>query len=50
MAITGPSGMDVSAKRVNGNGDTQEFEGTTNLNGKSDSITGHGPEGTNSML
>jgi hypothetical protein len=41
--------MDVSVKRVNGNGATQEFEYTTNLDGKDHPITGDGPEGADSI-
>ena len=49
IVVTGPNGMDVSVKRVNGNGATQEFEYTTNLDGKSHPITGDGPEGADSI-
>ena len=49
MVVTGPNGMDVSVKRVNGNGTTQEFEYTTNLDGKSYPITGDGPAGADSI-
>jgi hypothetical protein len=49
MVVTGPNGMDVSVKRVNGNGATQEFEYTTNLDGKSYPITGDAPEGADSI-
>lgn len=49
MVVTGPNGMNVSVKRVNGDGNTQEFEYTTNLDGKSYPITGDGPEGADSI-
>jgi hypothetical protein len=49
IVVTGPNGMDVSVKRVNANGATQEFEYTTNLDGKSHPITGDGPLGADSI-
>ena len=49
IVVTGPNGMDVSVKRVNGNSATQAFEYTTNLDGKSHPITGDGPEGADSI-
>lgn len=49
MVVAGPNGMDISVKRVNGNGTTQEFEYTTTLDGKSYPITGDGPEGADSI-
>jgi hypothetical protein len=45
----GPLGMDISVKRVNGDSRTEEFEYTTNLDGKSYPMTGHGPYGANSI-
>jgi hypothetical protein len=49
IVVTGPNGMDVSVKRVNANGSTQEFEYTTNLDGKAHPITGDGPQGADSI-
>ena len=49
IVVTGPSGMNVSVDRVNGDGSTQEFEYTTNLDGKSYPITGQGPYGADSI-
>lgn len=49
IVTTGPNGMHVSVKRVNDDGGTQEFEYTTNLDGKSYPITGSGPEGADSI-
>jgi hypothetical protein len=45
----GPLGMAVSVKRVNGDGSTQEFEYTTNLDGASYPMVGHGPYGANTI-
>jgi hypothetical protein len=49
IVVTGPSGMRVSVDRVNGDDSTQEFEYTTNLDGKSYPITGQGPYGADSI-
>ena len=49
IVVTGPSGMRVSVDRVNEDGSTQEFEYTTNLDGKSYPITGQGPYGADSI-
>jgi len=49
IVVTGPSGMNVSVKRVNGDGSTQEFEYTSNLDGKSYPIIGPGPYGADSI-
>jgi len=49
IVVTGPMGMKVSIKRVNGDGSTQEFEYTANLDGKSYPIIGQGPYGANSI-
>jgi len=38
-----PLGMAVSVRRVNGDSSTQEFEYTTNLDGKSYAMIGQGP-------
>ena len=43
IVVTGPSGMRVSVDRVNGDGSSQQFEYTTNLDGKGYPITGQGP-------
>lgn len=49
MVVSSPTGMKVSVKRVNGDGTTQEFEYTANLDGKSYPITGQGPNGADSI-
>jgi hypothetical protein len=49
IVVTGPSGMRVSVDRVNGDGSTQQFEYTTNLDGKTYPITGQGPYGADSI-
>ena len=49
IVITGPTGMKVSVDRVNGDGSTQEFEYTTNLDNKSYPIIGQGPYGADSI-
>lgn len=49
IVVTGPNGMRISVDRVNGDGSTQEFEYTTNLDGKSYPITGQGPYGADSI-
>jgi hypothetical protein len=49
IVVTGPTGMNVSVDRVNGDGSTQEFEYTTNLDNKSYPITGQGPYGADSI-
>jgi hypothetical protein len=41
--------MRISVDRVNGDGSTEEFEYTTNLDGKSYPITGQGPYGADSI-
>jgi hypothetical protein len=45
----GPLGMDISVKRVNGDSSKEEFEYTSNLDGKSYPMTGQGPYGANSI-
>lgn len=49
IVVTGPNGMRISVDRVNGDGSTEEFEYTTNLDGKSYPITGQGPYGADSI-
>jgi hypothetical protein len=49
MAVSGPNGMKVSVKRVNGDGSTQEFEYTSNLDNKTYPIVGDGPDGADSI-
>ena len=49
IVVTGPSGMRVSVDRVNGDGSTQQFEYTSNLDGKSYPITGQAPYGADSI-
>ena len=41
--------MRISVDRVNGDGSTEEFEYTTNLDGKSYPITGQGPYGADAI-
>ena len=45
----GPFGMAVSVKTVNGDGSTQEFEYTADLQGKSNPMVGQGPYGANTI-
>ena len=49
IIVTGPYGMRVSVERVNGDNSAQEFEYTTNLDGKSYPVTGQGPYGADSI-
>jgi hypothetical protein len=49
MVVSGPNGMKVSVKRVNGDGSIQEFEYTSNLDNKTYPIIGDGPEGADSI-
>jgi hypothetical protein len=49
IVVTGPFGMKVSVDRLNGDGSTQRFEYTSNLDGKSYPITGQGPYGADSI-
>lgn len=49
IVVTGPTGMKVSVDRVNGDGSTEEFEYTTNLDNKSYPIIGQGPYGADSI-
>jgi len=49
MVVNSPNGMKVSVKRVNGDGSTQEFEYTSNLDNKAYPIVGDGPEGADSI-
>src|SRR5262252_1617083 len=49
IVVTGPTGMKVSVDRVNGDGSTQEFEYTSNLDNKSYPIIGDGPYGADSI-
>lgn len=49
IVVTGPNGMRISVDRVNGDGSTEEFEYTTNLDGKNYPITGQGPYGADSI-
>jgi hypothetical protein len=48
MAESSSLGLKVSVKRVNGDRSTQEYEYTSNLDGKSYPITGQGPYGADS--
>jgi hypothetical protein len=49
IVVTSPTGMKVSVDRVNGDGSTQEFEYTSNLDNKSYPIIGDGPYGADSI-
>src|SRR6516165_7020279 len=49
IVVTGPTGMKVSVDRVNGDGSTQEFEYSTNLDNKSYPVIGSGPYGADSI-
>jgi hypothetical protein len=49
IVVTGPSGMNVSVDRLRGDGTRQEFEYTTNLDGKNYPIVGDGPEGADAI-
>ena len=49
IVVTGPAGMKVDVDRVNGDGSTQQFEYTSNLDNKTYPITGDGPYGADSI-
>jgi hypothetical protein len=49
MVVTGPTGMNVSVERVNADGSIQEFEYTTNLDGKGYPMMGQGPYGADTI-
>ena len=49
IVVTGPTGMKVNVDRVNGDGSTQQFEYTSNLDNKTYPITGDGPYGADSI-
>lgn len=49
IVVTGPTGMKVSVDRVDADDNAQEFEYTTNLDGKSYPFTGQGPYGADSI-
>jgi hypothetical protein len=49
IVVTGPTGMKVDVDRVNGDGSTQQFEYTSNLDNKTYPITGDGPYGADSI-
>ena len=49
IVVSTPTGMNVSSARVDGDGSTQEFEYTSNLDGKSYPIVGRGPYGANTI-
>lgn len=50
FVVSGPMGLNVSIQRVNGDGSTQEFQYTSNLDGKSYPIVGQGPRGANTIV
>jgi hypothetical protein len=49
IAESSPRGLKVSIKSVNGDGSTQEYEYTSNLDGKSYPIVGQGPYGADTI-
>jgi hypothetical protein len=49
MVESAATGLKVSIKRVNGDGSTQEYEYTTNLDGKSYPVIGQGPYGADTI-
>jgi len=49
IVVSSPTGLKVSIKRVNGDGTTQEYEYTANLDGKNYPIVGQGPYGADSI-
>lgn len=49
VVVSGPTGMKVSVDRIDGNCNAEEFENTTNLDGKDYPITGQGPFGASSV-
>jgi hypothetical protein len=49
MVESGPMGLKASIKRVNEDGSTQEYEYTSNLDGKSYPIIGQGPYGADAI-
>jgi hypothetical protein len=49
VVVTGPKGMHVAIKRVSANHQTQEFEYTSNLDGKQYPIIGDSPDGADSI-
>src|SRR6516164_5780691 len=49
VVTTGPMGMHVSVDRVDAEGNAQQFEYTTNLDGKNYPIVGQGPYGADSI-
>jgi hypothetical protein len=49
MAESSPMGLKVSIKRVNGDGSTQEYEYTSDLDGKSYAKVGQGPYGADAI-
>lgn len=49
IVVASPTGMRISVDRVDGDGNAQEFEYTSNLDGKNYPITGPGPFGADSV-
>jgi hypothetical protein len=49
IVISTPTGMKIDVDRTNADGTTQQFEYTTNLDGKSYPITGNGPYGADAI-
>lgn len=49
VVVTSDVGLRVSVNRINADGSTQDFEYTSNLDGKSYPITGLGPYGADSI-
>lgn len=50
FVVSGSMGLNVSVQRVNGDGSTQQFQYTSNLDGKSYPIVGQGPWGANTIV
>jgi hypothetical protein len=49
FVVSSSMGLNVSIERINGDGSTQEFQYTSNLDGKSYPIVGQGPWGANTI-
>lgn len=49
IVVSSPTGLNVSIECVNGDGSSQEFEYTSNLDSKSYPIIGRGPYGANTI-
>ena len=49
IVVSSPTGMRIDVDRTNSDGTNQQFEYTTNLDGKSYPITGNGPYGADAI-